>query len=290
MDIPPSGMVDHSGPNLYKPLYNGVYGWLNALAPERGIPNHVEQVIGKASYEQPGLIGRKPMATRLVPSECVLPLFYPVFNLGTPIVNRNYLVCFNIRVGHNEADTREEFTRVPFDFTYNPSRFIPSLRLVMKLDHPNLYPAPWGATDGRLQVRQDVPLQAIVAGKPNEVSDPLLFAKLVQVWTGKGCIPSEPKLLKPRPVAVNQRRDKVENPISRMGVSGSKSCAQEISVASEAKQWMVAELLEVTVEGCALLLSVNGVFGGIDIYDEPPFVSAPKEGFGGSAEHIFEGL
>ena len=75
-----------------------------------------------------------------------------------------------------------------------------------------------------------------------------------------------------------------------MGVSGSKSCAQEISVASEAKQWMVAELLEVTVEACALLLPVNGVFGGIDIYDEPPFVSAPKEGFGGSAEHIFEGL
>jgi hypothetical protein len=52
---------------------------------------------------------------------------------------------------------------------------------------------------------------------------------------------------------------------------------------------MVAELLEITVEGCALLRSVNGVLGGIDIYDEPPFVSAPKEGFGGSAEHIFEG-
>jgi hypothetical protein len=70
-----------------------------------------------------------------------------------------------------------------------------------------------GATDGALQVRQDVPLQAIVDGKPNEVSDPLLFAKLVQVWTGKGRIPPEPKLLEPRPVALNKRRDKIQDAI-----------------------------------------------------------------------------
>jgi hypothetical protein len=45
---------------------------------------------------------------------------------------------------------------------------------------------------------------------------------------------------------------------------------------------MVADLLEVIVKGCTLLLSVNRVFGGIDINNEPPFVSAPKEGVGGS--------
>jgi hypothetical protein len=53
---------------------------------------------------------------------------------------------------------------------------------------------------------------------------------------------------------------------------------------------MVANLFEVTVKGCPLLLSVDGVFSGININDEPPFVSTPKEGFGGSAERIFEGL
>jgi hypothetical protein len=56
-------------------------------------------------------------------------------------------------------------------------------------------------------------LEAAVAGKPNEVSDPLLFAKLVQVWTGKGRIPPEPKLLEPRPIAVNQSGDKVQDAI-----------------------------------------------------------------------------
>jgi hypothetical protein len=79
----------------------------------------------------------------------------------------------------------------------------------MKLDQPYLQPALWGTTDGALQVRQDVPLQAVVAGKTDEVSDPLLFAKLEQAWTGKGRIPPQPKLFEPGPVALNQRRDKI---------------------------------------------------------------------------------
>jgi hypothetical protein len=53
---------------------------------------------------------------------------------------------------------------------------------------------------------------------------------------------------------------------------------------------MVADLLEVAVEDCAFLISVNRVFGGININDEAPFVSTPKEGVGRSAERIFEGL
>jgi hypothetical protein len=54
---------------------------------------------------------------------------------------------------------------------------------------------------------------------------------------------------------------------------------------------MLADLPEVTVKGCALLLSVDGVSTGIDIDDdEPLFVPAPKEGVGRSAEHIFEGF
>ena len=75
-----------------------------------------------------------------------------------------------------------------------------------------------------------------------------------------------------------------------MRVSRSKFCAQKISVAGEAKQGMVAELLEVTIEGRTLLLSVNGVFGGIDIDDEPPFVPTSKECVGRSADHIFQGF
>jgi len=52
-------------------------------------------------------------------------------------------------------------------------------------------------------------LDVVVAGKPDEVSDALFFAKLVEIRTCKGYIPTEPKALEPRRVALNQWRDKV---------------------------------------------------------------------------------
>jgi hypothetical protein len=152
------------------------------------------------------------MATRFVPSEGVLALFYPVFN-STTVVDRNHLVRFEIRVGHNKTDTREEPTNMPFDLTDNPSGLIPFLRLVMKLDHPNLYAALWGTTGGPLQVQSYATLEAAVAGNPNEVGDATAFTKFIQVWPGKGCIPQEPKLLEPKPAALNKRRDKSQDAI-----------------------------------------------------------------------------
>jgi len=107
MDIPSSGMVDDSGPNLHKPPDYRLYRRLHSLAPERRIPDHVEQVICEASDEEPCLIGCKPMAARFVPSECVLSFFYPVLNLSPAIVDRDYLFRFDVRVGHDEPETRK---------------------------------------------------------------------------------------------------------------------------------------------------------------------------------------
>jgi hypothetical protein len=211
MNMPSSGMVDHSGPNLHKPPDYGLYGRLYPLAPECTIPDHVEQVVGQASDKKPRLIRCKSVATRLVPAEGIFPFFYPVFNLGAAIVNRNYPFRFKMRVGHDKSDAGEEFTRMPFYFTDNPSRLIPFLRLVIKFDHPYLNAALWGATCGPVQVRLDELLEAVIAGKTDEVGDPILFAKLVQVRTGKSGITPEPKALEPRPVALNKRGDKVHH-------------------------------------------------------------------------------
>ena len=121
MDIPPSGMIDHFDPNPYKPPDYRVYGRLDALAPECRIPNHVEQIAGKTSDWKPCLIGCEAMATSFVPSEGLLALFYPVFELSPTVVNRNHLVRFEIRIGHNKTDTREELTNMAFGLTDNPS-------------------------------------------------------------------------------------------------------------------------------------------------------------------------
>ena len=83
----------------------------------------------------------------------------------------------------------------------------------MKLDHPHLYAGLWGTAAGPLQVRLDVPFEAVVGGNANEAGDPVLFAVLVEVRTCKGCIPSEPKLSEPESVALNKRRDKLRDAI-----------------------------------------------------------------------------
>ena len=102
---------------------------------------------------------------------------------------------------------------MPFYLTDNPSGLIPFLRLVRKLDHPYLNAALWRTTCGPLQVRLDKLLEAVVARKTDEVSDPLRFAELVEVRTGKCSIPPEPKLLEPGSAALNKRRDKVQDAI-----------------------------------------------------------------------------
>ena len=213
MDVPPPGMVHHPGPNLHKPSDDRVYGRLDSLAPECRIPNHVEQIVGKTSDEKPGLIGCKAMATRLVPSEGVLPLFYPVSNLGTTIVDRNYFMRLEIRVDHNKSDTGEEFTHVPLDFTDNPSRFIPFLRLVTQLDHPSLYPALWGTAGSASRSVEYAALEAAVAGKPDEVGDATVFAELVEPGTGKCRIPRSQNCLNQDRYRSNQRRNKIDDAI-----------------------------------------------------------------------------
>ncbi len=144
-------MLDYPGPNLDEPPDDRVYGYLNTLAARSCIQDHVEQVIRKTSDEKPCLISCKPMATRLVPSQCILPLFDPVFNLSTAIVNRNCLVCFKIRVGHNKSVMWGKFTHMPFDLTDNLSGLMPALSLVMELNDAHLYTGLWWTTGGSLQ-------------------------------------------------------------------------------------------------------------------------------------------
>jgi hypothetical protein len=90
-------------PQPYKPLNHRVDGWLRALAPKRRSPDHVEQIEGKMSCEKPFLIGCEAPVTRFVPSQALLPLFCPVFNLGPTIVDRDYRLCYKSCVGQNKS-------------------------------------------------------------------------------------------------------------------------------------------------------------------------------------------
>ncbi len=60
MDMPPSGMVDHSGANLYKPPDDRVYGRLDALAPECRIPKYSYTKLLNRVMKKGSCVGKTP--------------------------------------------------------------------------------------------------------------------------------------------------------------------------------------------------------------------------------------
>jgi hypothetical protein len=75
-----------------------------------------------------------------------------------------------------------------------------------------------------------------------------------------------------------------------MRIPRSQSCAQKIAFVRETKQRVMADLVEVTVKCGAFLISMDGIVCGIYVDYKPPFVSAPKQGVGGSTDGIFKGF
>ena len=100
---------------------------------------------------------------------------------------------------------------MPFYFTDDPSGLIPASRPVLEFNRLHLYPACRKTTRRALQMRHDVPLKGAVTRKPNEINDTLLFAELIEIGTGKSCIPAKPKvsgpgaIKRPRPMFTGAR-------------------------------------------------------------------------------------
>lgn len=72
----------------------------------------MEEVVCQDAHEQPGLVGCESMASRLIPTQCVLSFFDPVLNVATTVVHLDYLPGSELGIGHNESDPWEEFPGV----------------------------------------------------------------------------------------------------------------------------------------------------------------------------------
>ena len=64
----------------------------------------MQQIVGQGPHEKAGLIGCESMATRLVPTERVLPLFDLILNLAATVVHLDSLPGWELGIGHNESD------------------------------------------------------------------------------------------------------------------------------------------------------------------------------------------
>ena len=66
----------------------------------------MEEVVCQDAHEQPGLVGWESLATRLIPTQCVLPLFDPVLNVPTTVVHLDHLPGKELGVGQDETYPR----------------------------------------------------------------------------------------------------------------------------------------------------------------------------------------
>jgi len=68
----------------------------------------VQEVVGQDSHEQPGLIGREPAATGLVPAKRILPLFDLVANSAASPLRLGHLPGRAPGIGRSESNTPDD--------------------------------------------------------------------------------------------------------------------------------------------------------------------------------------
>jgi hypothetical protein len=56
------------------------------------LPEQMREIARQQPHLQPGLVGLKAMATRFIPTQGVLALLYPVFQLCPAIVDLDYFL------------------------------------------------------------------------------------------------------------------------------------------------------------------------------------------------------
>jgi len=72
-------------PHFDQALDQPVHGPLNFCAPNRELPDHMQEVVGQNPHLQPSPVGFKPQAAGLVPTESILALLNPVFHIPTGV-------------------------------------------------------------------------------------------------------------------------------------------------------------------------------------------------------------
>jgi hypothetical protein len=210
MHLPPPTMIRDLRSKLDQALDEPFHRPFDFFAHEVELAEHVEEVVGQHSHEQSGLVGRESMATRLIPTQRVLPLFDPIFHVPTSIVHLDYLPSRKLGIGHNEPDPREEFSVVPFDLRDNSAFSVPRLCPIPEINKPNLNSALGRSPHRARQIRVNESVQNRIGRKPDEVRDPFSLAILVHARVSKGCVSSKPEQDESGPIPLVCRQAKWE--------------------------------------------------------------------------------
>jgi hypothetical protein len=98
---------------------------------------------------------------------------------------------------------------MPFNLADHLEWPTPALRLVMKINNPNLNPAFGRPSHRTVKVRINHPVEDIIGTETDKIGYQILLTKLVKLGIGKGGVTSKPEQMKPGPIASHNGLDKI---------------------------------------------------------------------------------
>ena len=149
------------------------------------------QVVGQRVQLQPHLIVAELPAGQARPAEGVFAFLDVLLGGAALVVEPDHPVWLHRQVGDYEADTREQFARVPFDLGDDAAFLVPGRRLILEVLVEALDLGQRRPPDRARQPMRDLLAQDVVRRQPDGLEEPGFFQSLIDLGDRVGGVGPE---------------------------------------------------------------------------------------------------
>gem|GEM_PF-2606171 len=216
------------------------------------------QVVGQRVQLQPHLVVAELPARQPCPTKGMLAFLDVLLGGAALVVEPHDPVRVHGHVGDDEADTRKQLARMPFNLGDHPARLVPGRRLIFEVLVEALDLGQGTPPHGPFQPMRDLVLEHRVGGQPDGVEIACFF----QPFVDGGDRVSRVRTKEPHDVTFNiPGNDGVEDvppAIGAVDVAMAQGAAFQHAELVEQKVGVVAGAVEMPVPGRALLIAMGG--------------------------------
>ena len=177
MHVPIPCVINDPRSHPHQPQVNPFDGPARIFISHVETADQVQQIIGHKTHLQPGFLRREPMAACLVPTQRILALLYPVFDITLPVVNLDRRKCRQLGIGHDKITAGKQFTHMPIYLCNHPAGAVPAFCLIGHIYVFDLDAAFRRAAHRPVQMRFNQLCQHRIAAQTNEIGNPFSSQK-----------------------------------------------------------------------------------------------------------------
>jgi len=223
---------------------------------ERDAAQEGGQIVGQGVQLQPDLVVAEPPARQPRPVEGVLPFLDVLLGGAALVVEPHHPVRLHRQVGDDEADTREQLARMPFDLGDHTARLVPRPCLILEvLEEPFDLGQGW-PSHRPCQPMRDLLAQDVVGGQPDGVEILRLFQPRIDRGDRVGSV--GPEEASPKVAASIPGDDGVQDippAIGAVDIAVAQGAALQHAEPVEQEVGMVAVAVETPVRGSSFLIA-----------------------------------